>query len=376
MDMFKFHNPTSPMLMEQGEFLDDILTVMWIEKYRDAGEFTITADADTDIREDLPIGTYISHMNTDVIMVVENHEISEDSVKGKAPEVKITGRSLETILEQRIVGSNKALPFSGDIVDYLLPADYTWNQAIKLIQDHCIAGHVVRPEDVIPNMQVISTVSMTSVREDRAAKPGTVYANLLPLLQVDNLGIKVSRPGPWSPAGASSTNYVFLIHAGVDKSKEVVFSYNSGEITTADYLWSNKALKNAAFVSGKWVQVFVTSGEILQDRRTMFVDGSDIDKGYTAAPIGGFLDACVAAMTQLGKEALAAQGHIALSKAEVRRDVTKAIYRKDFGIGDLVTVEGDYDEARVMRVSEYVEIEDSNGDSGYPTFTIDIDTSY
>jgi Siphovirus ReqiPepy6 Gp37-like protein len=375
-DLFKFHNPTSPMLMEQGEFLDDILTVMWIEKYRDAGEFTITADADTDVRDDLPIGTYISHMNTDVIMVVENHEISEDSVKGKAPEVKITGRSLETILEQRIVGSNKTLPFSGEILDYALPADYTWNQAIKLIQDHCISGHVVRPEDVIPNMQVVSTVNMNSVREDRAAKPGTVYANLVSLLQVDNLGIKVSRPGPWSPAGASSTDYVFLIHAGVDKSKEVVFSYNSGEITTADYLWSNKALKNAAFVSGKWVQVFVTSGETLQDRRTMLVDGSDIDKGYTAAPIGGFLDACVAAMTQLGKEAIAAQNNIALSKAEVRRDVTKAVYRKDFGIGDLVTVEGDYDEARVMRVSEYVEIEDSNGDSGYPTFTIDIDTSY
>jgi Siphovirus ReqiPepy6 Gp37-like protein len=375
-DLFKFHNPTSPMLMEQGEFLDDILTVMWIEKYRDAGEFTITADADTDVRDDLPIGTYISHMNTDVIMVVENHEISEDSVKGKAPEVKITGRSLETILEQRIVGSNKTLPFSGEILDYALPADYTWNQAIKLIQDHCISGHVVRPEDVIPNMQVVSTVNMNSVREDRAAKPGTVYANLVSLLQVDNLGIKVSRPGPWSPAGASSTDYVFLIHAGVDKSKEVVFSYNSGEITTADYLWSNKALKNAAFVSGKWVQVFVTSGETLQDRRTMLVDGSDIDKGYTAAPIGGFLDACVAAMTQLGKEAIAAQNNIALSKAEVRRDVTKAVYRKDFGIGDLVTVEGDYDEARVMRVSEYVEIEDSNGDSGYPTFTLDIDTSY
>jgi hypothetical protein len=175
-----------------------------------------------------------------------------------------------------------------------------------------------------------------------------------------------------------NAHHVLLIFAGVDKSTSVVFSYNTGEIVNADYLWSNKTFKNAAFVSGKWVQVFVPSSatEKQEFRRTIFVDGQAVDKDFTAAPVGGFYDACVTAMTQLGKEALANQNNLALSKAETRKDATKAIYRKDFGLGDLVTVEGDYDEARVMRVSEYVEIEDINGDSGYPTFTIDVPTEY
>jgi hypothetical protein len=375
MDLFKFTNPNSPMVMEQGELINGLETIMWIEKYRDASEFTLTAKVDSGMKEKLPIGTYISHVNTDEIMVVENHEITESS-NVPDPELKITGRSLETFLENRIVGSNKSLPFSGEILDYPLPADYTWNQAKKLIQDHSVAGHVIYASDVIPNLEVVTAINGTSAYVDRTCKIGTVYSNLIPLLQVDNLGIKVSRPGPRSPLGPTSQNYAFVIFVGADKSKEVVFAYNMGEITNADYLWSNKTLKNAAFVSGKWVQVFVASGPTQQDRRTMFVDGQDIDKGYTAAPIGIFYDACVSAMQQLGREAIAKQHQLALSKAEVRKDVTKAVYRKDFNLGDLVTVEGDYDEARVMRVSEFVEIEDATGEQGHPTLTLDTPAPY
>jgi hypothetical protein len=377
MDIFKFTNPNSPTVMERGEIINKLDSKMWIERYRDPGEFTLTARVDTGMKEILPIGTYISHVNTQEIMVVENHEITETDTDPD-PEVKITGRSLETFLENRIVGSNKALPFSGDILDYPLPADVSWRQAQKLVRDHAMTGYVLNPDNVIPNMEVVGelTPGYTFVSVDRTFKNGTVHAALHSLLQVDNLGIRVCRPGPRSILGPVSVNYAFVIHTGVDRSKEVIFAYNTGEITNADYLWSNKTLKNAAFVSGKWVQVFVTTGPTLNDRRVMLVDGTDVDKGYTAAPIGMFFDACVAAMTQMGHEALAKSNALALSKAEVRKDATKAIYRKDFNLGDLITVEGDYDEARTMRVSEFVEIEDSTGESGHPTLTVDTPTVY
>lgn len=374
MDIFKFTNPTAPMLMEQGELVNGLTSKMWIERYRDAGEFTVTANIDSDAREKLPIGSYISHVNTPEIMVVENHEISESS--NTEPEITITGRSLETILENRIVGSNKGLPFSGAIVDYPIYADYTWNQAKSLIDHHTSVPYVIRPEDVIPNLQVATIINnLTSIQVDRAFKNGTLYSELLPLLQVDNLGIKVCRPGLLSPA-PTIPNYLFVIYNGIDRSKEVVFSYNIGEITTADYLWSGKTAKNAAFVSGKWVQIFAATGPAQDKRRTMLVDGTPIDKDYTAAPAGAALTAVINAMYQLAYEAMAKANQLALSKAEVRKDGTKAIYRKDFNLGDLITVEGDYDEARVMRVSEFVEIEDINGESGHPTLTVDTPVTY
>ena len=169
MDIFKFTNPTAPMLMEQGELVNGLTSKMWIERYRDAGEFTVTANIDSDAREKLPIGSYISHVNTPEIMVVENHEISESS--NTEPEITITGRSLETILENRIIGSNKGLPFSGAIVDYPIYADYTWNQAKSLIDHHTSVPYVIRPEDVIPNLQVATIINnLTSIQVDRAFK--------------------------------------------------------------------------------------------------------------------------------------------------------------------------------------------------------------
>ena len=152
-----------------------------------------------------------------------------------------------------------------------------------------------------------------------------------------------------------------------------MFSYDTGEIVSADYLWSNKKLKNAAMISGKWVQTVVNPTDAGYARRMMYVDATDIDQAFTVAPstsTSPTLAAIVAAMQQRGREALAAQNNIALTKAEVTKQSTLAKYRVDFDVGDYIMVSGDYNEAAPMRVSEYVEIEDSTGESGYPTLTL------
>jgi hypothetical protein len=59
-----------------------------------------------------------------------------------------------------------------------------------------------------------------------------------------------------------------------------------------------------------------------------------------------------------------------LTKAEVSKDTNQGAYRTDFNVGDIITVHGDYNETSVMRISEYVEIEDENGRTGYPTLTM------
>ena len=86
---------------------------------------------------------------------------------------------------------------------------------------------------------------------DRNVPYAPVYSALTSLLGVDDLGIKVVRPGACSLLGRyGSDAYVFGYLCWNYRSKEVVFSYNIGEVTSADYLWSNKTLKNSAFVSG------------------------------------------------------------------------------------------------------------------------------
>lgn len=369
MDIFRFQNPTDPAKMEDGKILNGFKSKMWVERYRQAGEFTLVASVDTGLRNQLPIGSFISHTGTSEIMIVENHEISDE--RGRETEVVITGRGFESFFENRVVGSNKAFPTSGGIPDYVLAADYTWNQAVELLSDHILASRLLDDGDSVPFVELLADVDAVSSSLARIVRRGDLYSALISLLEVDNLGIKVVRPGIWSPIGPASPNIAILIHKGVDRRAQVIFSYDTGEIERADYLWSNKKLKNTAMVSGRWVETLVETPTENHQRRMMLVDASDIDGAYSEPPAGVDLENVLSAMQQRGIEALAAQNSIALTKAEVSKDSTKAVYRKDFDLGDQITVSGDFNEQSGMRVSEYVEIEDENGDSGYPTLTVD-----
>lgn len=341
---------------------------MWIERYSKAGEFTIVANADIGMRDKLPIGSLISHADTTEIMIVENHEIRDD--RTKETEVVITGRGFEVFFEHRIVGSNKAFPTSNGVFDFAIAANYSWNQLVTLISEFILATNLLDDDNAVPYAEVLAQVSGTGDNVARSVKRGELYSRVLELLDIDDLGIKVVRPGPWSPLTAGSPNMAIVIHDGVDRTDTIMFSYDTGEIESADYLWSNKKLKNCAVVSGKWVETFVDTTAANYDRRMMLVDASDIDNSYSVAPVNPDLATIISAMQQRGIQALAAQKDIALTKAEVSKDTTQAAYRTDFNVGDLITVVGDYNETSSMRISEYVEIEDGNGKSGYPTLTM------
>lgn len=369
MDIFKFTNPTAPTKMEQGQIINGFTSKLWVERYREAGEFSLSAPADSGVRDLLPIGSFISHVNTSEIMIVENHEISDN--KGAASDITITGRGFETYLENRIVGANKAFPVSGTMTDYNLGAAFTWNQVVTLIGNHILASALLDDNDAIPFVSLLSTVPGTSTSIARTVKRGPLYNAALALLEIDNLGFKVVRPGPTSPLGGASVDVALVVHKGVDRTATVIFSYDTGEISSADYLWSNRKFKNAALVTGKWVETKVTPAAIEYGRRWMYLTANDIDEQYTTAPTGSTLTAVVNAMQQRANEALLAQLDIALTKAEVSREAVKSIYRTDFDVGDLITVSGDYNEVSTMRVSEYVEFEDENGESGYPTLTME-----
>lgn len=363
MDIIRYTYPNEMMF---AEVVNGLASKMWVERYREAGEFTLVARAYPGIRDKLPIGSFISHLDTRELMIVENHEISDD--KSKDTEIIITGRGFETAMEQRIVGSNKTFPTSGPISDYSLNADTTWNQAVKLISDHILASALIDDNDAIPYVDVATDIVGTGVNEVRTVKRGSLYARLLEILAVENLGIRALRPDVSGPP-AATLNSLYLIHKGVDLSSSVIFSGDTGEIESADYLWSNKLLKNTAMVSGTWVETLVTTPETWFNRRMMFVDASDIDKSYSAAPTGATLDAVVAAMQQRGQEALAAQNDVALTKIDVSKNAAKSTYRQDFNVGDIISVHGEYNTSTTMRISEYVEIEDENGRQGYPTLT-------
>jgi hypothetical protein len=368
-DIFKFNTVTNSMLLERGEIVNGLKSKLWIERYDKAGEFTFVANASTGIRDILPIGTMISHLESYEVMIVENHEITDKS--DEEAEIVITGRGFESYFENRIVGSNKAFPTNTGVQDYTLVSATTWEQTVTMLRDHIYASALLDDNDSLPYIQILHDVSGSGVATARSMKKGDLYSAMQELLAIDSLGIKVIRPGPWSPlVSGGSTDIAAIIHKGVDRSNSIIFSYDTGEIESADYLWSNKKLKNTAVIIGRWVETIVTTGFANFARRVMLVEASDMDNSYSVAPTGTDLANVIAAMQQRGYAALAAQNEVSLTKAEVSKDNTKALYRTDFDVGDIIMVNGDYNESSTMRISEYVEVEDENGRSGYPTLTM------
>ena len=369
MDVIKFNNPNEETKMESAQVINGLTKKTWIERYTTAGEFTFVGPVSGGFKELLPIGCFVSHIKSDEIMIVENHEINETNTT--VPEITITGRSFETYLEQRVVGDNNIFPVVGIISDYILPYEYSWNQAVMLIQNHILFPYLIDSSFELPYVSVLSN-TLPSGKESppfpRAFKRQSLYTTILDLLKIDNFGIRSIRPGPSSPLVDDEVgNTALVIYRGFDRTKTVSFSYTAGEVETGDYLWSNKTFKNAALVTGKWIEVIVDDlAPPAYERRVMFVDGSDDDKAFTSTPTGLDIDGVVAAMTQRGRVALNSQINTVLIKPQISKLGTKALYRTDYGMGDLITVHGDYNESQPMLITEHVETEDNTGVGAYP----------
>lgn len=371
MDIFSFKNPNATMQMESGKIVNGLTSKMWIERYDEAGEFTLVGPVSAQLRQELPIGSFVSHKDTREVMIVENHEINDS--QDQESKITITGRGFETYFEQRIVGSNRSFPHfaTGGDMRFLLPAQNTWDQIVHLVNQHLSPGYLDDDTNSIAYFTInAGTIGVPGEIVSRRLDTRTVYDVMVELLKIDNLGVKIIRPGVWSPIHPSP-NLLVRIHRGINRSAHVIFSYDTGEIVNADYLWSNKNLKTSALVTGKWVQTIVNlPGFPYYDRRMMEVDGSDLDDQYDEGTAAFVQSVIEADLKKRGREALKKQKDINLTKAETSKRTIDSRYRVDFDVGDIVTVVGDYNESTLMRITEFVEIEDENGSVSYPTLNL------
>ncbi len=365
MNLFRFLNPNSPTLFEQGVMINGLTSALWIERYRDAGEFTLKARVDSDLRNLLPVGTFISHVDTKEIMVVENQEVNND--RGLSSEITFTGRSFETILEQRLVGTNKEFPRTKYSPPYFTFENSLGKQAYDLIVDHILLANLLDPDDEIPYVTVLNQISNLIRTNVRAFERKDVYSQLIELLAERNLGVKVVRPHNESPLGNTNPNVALILHEGNDVSDDVILSNDLGDIKEADYFWSIRQLKNCALVNSKWFEIMIKPEDVGYDRRVMYIDLSELDDSFEEEPTGIDRDNILEEMADLGQAALDLQSEMVITNVDTTKTFGKYTYGEDFSTGDIISVIGDYNQSSKMRVIEYVIAEDKNGESRYPT---------
>ena len=357
MDIFRFMNPGARTLMEQGAIIEGISSKTWIEKYREPSEFKLEAPISSGLQSKLPLGCYISHIDSTEIMKVADHEIVQNP--GKEPIISITGRGVETITDERIMGMPNTFPTQAvpapleltDVTVNALLVGYAWSYLV-------MAGG-----RSIPYLEISSEDLPTEVIPEITVQRVTLHDHLMTVMEVFDLGLKSIRPT------GSFINNRFHFHAGKDRSKEVFFSLDTNDVVSATYLWSLKQMKNVAYVYGKWVQTQVDQSGSSHgaDKRIMVINASNIDEDFESAPTGIHRTRAIIAMNSRGRSLLARQNKTALSKVELNKDRQSAKYRVDYNVGDLITVVGGFDQTTKKRITEVAEIEDRNGLSVFPT---------
>ena len=363
----------SPTSLESAVPVNGYTSVQWTERYRDPGEFKFTAPLSSGLRDVLPLDTLVSHTKTSDLMYVESHVINEE--KDKDPIIEITGRSFDCFLEQRVVSMHRDWESYPDgIPSYILPFDYSYEQAKSLINMIIDSAIYFRPEEGLDDIVADTDISGTTTPTDPVARVinrGYLNDRVRELLAVDDLGLRVIRRNPFGVIG-DPTNTILMIHNGKDRRSSVIFSSKKGDIDAASYLWTNKTLKNAALVTGRWLETRVDAGGFTAEgfaRRELFIDATDIDQNFTEAPVGTDKTDVIAHLVTRGQTLLASQRQFLITQADIS-DKTKYEYRKDYSIGDIVTVQSNYGDVMPMRVVEFTEIQDATGQSGHPTLNV------
>jgi hypothetical protein len=376
MDLFKYGRLTGHLDLVSGERINGYSSITWIERFRDASEFTLEAQADTNLQAFLPLGTLISHTNTREIMIVENHEII--SPEDAPPTLKITGRSFETFLENRIVGSNVNWNL-WNRTEYKNNWFPVWARAKELVREHTYEQVLLDYDDSLRNLNIelapdVYSVNTTVPLDEDIFEKQPLYQAFINLLTAADLGVSSMRPlgdnlrDPYSSVSEHNPNgLTLMIRRGTDRSSQVGFSHLAGEIKSANYLWSLKSLKTACIVESNYLQVRVVNPGLNYNRRVMYLPAKDLDEAYEVIPTGSANNAIRAAMRRRGQLALANQKRVAISSVQLDPGKLRFHYRTDYFLGDYVGVSGEYETSSKMRVIEHVEIEDQNGYTSYPT---------
>ena len=370
MSIFRITTGSSALDVTGGVPVTLLEGITWIERYRAFGEFTITTRLYSGVLEALPIGSIIGHLGLLDLMMVENHEVQESGTND--PLVTITGRSLDAITDFRVAGASHQVG-SSVLTDYTINPSGT-NYATTLVKellDNELVG-ASDSDDILANLAVVKTGDFgTQYSDPVVISKGILTGAVKTLLEQDDLGLKVVRPHTfeslWTPKPTSKPT--IFVHQGNDVSNEVSFSYEQGDIEQANYLWSNKAVKNAVLVTSTYFSVLIdTPGFIGYDRRYTTIDASDLDDRENTAPSGTTKTDILAQMTTRGNEVLASNNLVKLIEVDITKSNTYQ-YEKDYAIGDIVNVNANHGVRQKMRVIEYATIYDDRGSSGFPTLS-------
>ncbi len=349
MDIIVLNKSLTPI-----KVIDTFESFIWTDRYREYGDFELYTPVTADILSYIKQDYYLQIKESEHLMVIEKIEISSDAEEGE--HLTVSGRSLESILDRRIIWKRKRL--NGNL-----------QKGIKTLLNECIISPTIVRRKIDNFIFTASTdTRITGLTVEAEYTGDNLYDVIKELCEDCGLGFKVTLN--------SNSQFVFELYIGDDRSYSqsdnpyVVFSPTFENMVNSNYLESKAALKNVTLIGGEGegsARVYTTTGSGKGlDRREIFTDARDISSDTDD---GGTLEdwEYKRLLKQRGKEKLAE--NIATTSFEGEAETSIMFqYGVDFFMGDIVQIANEYGHETDARITEIVNSTDDSGHTVYPTF--------
>lgn len=362
--------------------LDQYTSMIWTERYSKCGDFQLVISYNKELYTYLTAGEglqknlYLRIKDSSTLMVVESLKLSSDS---DGVSMRIEGRSLESILDRRIVYDQ--LVFTKEPSEESSSTEGTIDtvaQAIKKV----ITSNVTNPTNtdrVLPRFVYADPQETPEMQKGLSAQyfGDNVLDVITDICQTHHLGFRVNL--------LANGNFEFTIFEGVNRAADqtdrpmVVFSPKFENLMNSDYVEDATPCRTIAVIFGEGssapdrekVETTPEKAEYASGmlRRELCVDASNISKKVTEAGITwSMTDAeYVKELQNKGKEEL--KKNIYTKQIDGEIDVHSTfIFGVDYFLGDIVQVENEYGTSTKTRVIEHIRSYNGEGYKEYPTF--------
>lgn len=344
---------------------DGFDSLIWVERYRDPGEFVMqTKDVATCLQL-FPKGKLVSVTGRKEVAIVGSHEIVRE--KGKAPVLKVSGKSIDGVLDHKI-----CIPGSYPIMDQSAPGyEYLWNLGSSTAEQ-CVWSILRMLYDELEPIYFSNLDKMKSIVISMASRnpgpsvlrwlrPGYAGPIIREILAEQDLGLRNSNTA--LPDGSHQMN--MLIHDGHDLSDSIVFSEVADHFVSSRSYSSISDYKNNCFLrtNNKALKINVPSRPASIGLNTRWIlenkdSGISTPEGADNTP----------ALQEYGRGVLLKTPSTDLFDGELSQDVPFKC-GIDYDIGDIVKFQGVYGYSSDMRVTEITLTQDAEGERIYPGFS-------
>lgn len=354
---------TEPYYLANG-VVDDYISLIWCERYQKPGEFELVLNATPDrltyFKQNKNV--ILSRTDTDRAMFVESVNLKTNSRTGDI--LKLKGRSIESVFNRRIIEQTYTVSGRADDIAY-----------------HFIKENAANYWYYNSDSQHLPTIGRTR------------YINLLELDEHDALWLSEVEAQPFGQnlgefianiCAACNVGYkvrfvdgkmLYSLYRGIDKTinqlvnDPVIFSSDFDNLGNTDFTIDSRTFYNSILVAGEGegdsrtmskVRPGINQGGI--ETKELFVDKRSVSSYSDGATNYGRLLNEIAKLTaDASKETYDFYGEV-LSGGKFK-------YRRDYNLGDTVTMQNPYGITGSATVSEVVETVDAVGYKVIPTFT-------